>query len=260
MTRALVLASATAGAAFLVSTAIATPPQTPPGLEKVCDQYAAEEPSGAEVSEVALESGRRGVPCDLTAENGICLLGQASVTTAPGGALSTVPVVRDLPLEPGQKGSLGVATLGHFIDDWQGETAYLTVGGATTTLTAADVETDFVFEVEKTADGAGGILRTYVNGNLTSEAQQDQKTVSALDGNPSLLVATGTGTDANGANITTWKVLLDRGDDGMTTLSTISLNYTPNTVSFGSCWDGIQNGDEGGVDCGGSACTPCLTQ
>ena len=29
-------------------------------------------------------------------------------------------------------------------------------------------------------------------------------------------------------------------------------------INNASCTDGIQNGDEAGVDCGGSACQPCL--
>ena len=32
-----------------------------------------------------------------------------------------------------------------------------------------------------------------------------------------------------------------------------------NTVIAASCSDGIQNGNETGVDCGGSACEPCIS-
>src|SRR5210317_1580628 len=32
-----------------------------------------------------------------------------------------------------------------------------------------------------------------------------------------------------------------------------------NVIEQINCNDGIQNGDETGVDCGGTACTPCLT-
>ena len=32
-----------------------------------------------------------------------------------------------------------------------------------------------------------------------------------------------------------------------------------NVIGLATCNDGLQNGDEEGIDCGGSACDPCLT-
>lgn len=44
----------------------------------------------------------------------------------------------------------------------------------------------------------------------------------------------------------------------LATITSCSSDDNGNFINNASCSDGIQNGDEAGVDCGGSACQPCL--
>lgn len=110
---------------------------TPPGLEQQCERVTPT-PTDAEALSDALRVARTTPPCDLVAERGICLFDGARLAASGHASMSLVPFLNDPSDDPSTPIVLFASSNHHFVDDWQGETAYIKVDGHVVWTTSHD--------------------------------------------------------------------------------------------------------------------------
>lgn len=193
--------------------AVAAPPSgSPPGLEKVCEAKLPPPPFPVVASD-AFKASLYTAPCDLTAERGVCLFDQATLSLGQQAALTLVPVER----APGARsGVLYVGSVTPFVDDWQGETALITVDDQVVAKGAVPGKSiSFTTELVApgTPDGAWTVVTTI--GGVKVARKVDPKATPKVDYNRAL-VSCGWTRDSGGSG-TVFQLVAGSGDTGTAT-------------------------------------------
>lgn len=103
---------------------------------------------------------------------------------------------------------------------------------------------------------------TQTTTNLSWNASTDNVGVTGYDvyrGATLIASVTGTTYQATGLTASTAYTFSVRAKDAAGNISSSSNTVNVTTLAAPTCNDGVQNGDETGVDCGGSTCAPCST-
>ncbi|AOW21185.1 M4 family metallopeptidase [Urechidicola croceus] len=174
---------------------------------------------------------------------------------------------------------------------YQGSTSIGTVTATSANITGLTVDTSYTFSVSA-IDAAGNESNTSNSVTFTTSSGVDTEAPSAPTSLTTSAITETTATlswnaSTDNVGVTSYNVYQGSTNIGSTTSTssnitglTASTSYSftvtavdaagnesssSNTVTFTTsstaptCSDGIQNGDETGVDCGGSSCTPCST-
>lgn len=199
--------------------AFAAPADDPPTRERA---GAARTPA---TSRPAGDINARTVPCDLTAERGICLYNGARTLAAPGASLTVVPVESTV-REASAAAPLAIVSTGGFVDDWQGETAYLVVSGRRYRLGGSRRRHALIDRVA-VARTAPPTVTVTIEGEVVASHELSPAGLSALDGGASIDVSSQSNTRRDGLASTQFSIGVPLGGDRMETIATFDVEYTP---------------------------------